>query len=225
MRKWREEFGQSVRRVTVRIKSTKDNPGTLPINGYFEKPSEPQPVDFDNLLSMASASDEEDPVALSSSNLFYKDAFVELKPGYQPSRLPEAPFFLGESKNNVKASERKLTISIYAQDQLLPLNFVDVQFQCQIEIRGILRKAENVQIEDDVVALDEDEYPSCVIDCLDYGDQTTARESAEIGEDVSEEDEASKEVVQVRTSETTVRTTQSGRTPRPRDQSLYRFFN
>ena len=66
---------------------------------------------------------------------------------------------------------------------------------------------------------------SCVIDCLDYGDQTTARESAEIGEDVSEEDEASKEVVQVRTSETTVRTTQSGRTPRPRDQSLYRFFN
>ena len=28
---------------------------------------------------------------------------------------------------------------------------------------------------------------SCVIDCLDYGDQTTARESAEIGEDVSEE--------------------------------------
>ena len=48
----------------------------------------------------------------------------------------------------------------------------------------MLRKAENVRIEDDVVALDEDEYPSCVIDCLDYGDQTTARESAEIGEDV-----------------------------------------
>ena len=56
---------------------------------------------------------------------------------------------------------------------------------------------------------------SCVIDCLDYGDQTTARESAEIGEDVSEESEASYEVVQVRTSETTVRTTRPGRTPRP----------
>ena len=60
---------------------------------------------------------------------------------------------------------------------------------------------------------------SCVIDCLDYGDQTTARESAEIGEDVSEEKEedteASDEVVQVQTSETAVRTTRSGRTPRP----------
>ena len=62
------------------------------------------------------------------------------------------------------------------------------------------------------MTLDEDEYSSCDIDCLDYGVQTTARESAEIG-DVSEEAEASYEVVQVRTSETTVRTTWSGRTP------------
>ena len=164
---------------------------------YFTKPSEPQPVDFDNLLSMASASNEEDPVAPSSSNKFCKDAFVVIKPGYQPSRQPKAPFFLGKCKNNVKASEKKLTVSIYAQDQLLPFNFVDAQLQCQIEICGILCKAENVRIEDDVVALDEDEYSSCVIDCLDYGDQTRARESAEIGEDVSEEAEASNEVVQV----------------------------
>ena len=84
MRKWCEEFGQSVRQVTIRNKSTKDNPGTLPINCYFAKPSEPQPVDFDNLLSMASASDEEDPVAPSSSNLFCKDAFVVIK----PTRIP-----------------------------------------------------------------------------------------------------------------------------------------
>ena len=54
------------------------------------------------------------------------------------------------------------------------------------------------------MALDEDEYSSCVIDCLDYGDQTTARESAEIGEDVSKEAESSNEVVQVQPSETTV---------------------
>ena len=118
---------------------------------------------------------------------------------------------MGKCKNNVKASERKLTVSIYAQDQLLPFNFVDAQLQCQMEISGILRKDENVRIEDDVVALDEDEYSSCVIDCLDYGDQTTARESADIGEDVSEEAEASNEVVQVRPSETKVRTTRSRR--------------
>ena len=72
MRKWREGFSQSVCQVTIRNKSTKDNPGT--INCYFAKPSEPQRLDFDNLLSMAPDSDEENPVALSSSNLFCKDA-------------------------------------------------------------------------------------------------------------------------------------------------------
>ena len=56
---------------------------------------------------MAFSSDEEDSVAPSSSNLFCKDAFVVIKPGYQPSRLPEAPFFLGKCKKNIKASERK----------------------------------------------------------------------------------------------------------------------
>ena len=90
MRKWREGFSQSVCQVTIRNKSTKDNPGT--INCYFAKPSEPQRLDFDNLLSMAPDSDEEDPVPPSSSNLFCKDAFVVIKPGYQPSRLLEAPF-------------------------------------------------------------------------------------------------------------------------------------
>ena len=72
MRQWREEFGRSIRQ---------DNPGTLPIN-YFAKPSEPQLLDFDNLLSMAPDSDEEDPVAPSTSNLFCKYAFVVIKPGY-----------------------------------------------------------------------------------------------------------------------------------------------
>ena len=75
------------------------------------------------------------------------------------------------------------------------------------------------------MALDEDEYSSCVTNCLDYGDQTTARESAEIGEDVSDEAEASNEDVQVRPLETTMRTTRSGRTPRPRDQSVYLFYD
>ena len=90
MRKWRE----SVCQVTTRNKSTKDNPATLPINCYFAKPSEPQLLDFDNLLSMAPGSDEEDPVAPSSSNLFCKYAFVVIITEYQPSRLPEAPFSL-----------------------------------------------------------------------------------------------------------------------------------
>ena len=112
------------------------------------KASEPQLLHFDNLLSVAFISDEEDPVALFSSNLFCKYAFVVIESGYQPSQLPEAPFFWGK-----KASERKLTVFNYAQYQLLPFNFVATQLLCQIEISGILHKAANVRIEDDVMAL------------------------------------------------------------------------
>ena len=47
MRKWREqEFGQIVRQVTVRNKSTKDN---LPINCYVENPTQFLLVDFQPL--------------------------------------------------------------------------------------------------------------------------------------------------------------------------------
>ena len=65
---------------------------------------------------------EEDPVAPSSLNLFCEDAFVVIKPGYQPSRLPEAPFFLGKCKNNAKASERKLTVYLRSRSTP-PLQF------------------------------------------------------------------------------------------------------
>ena len=34
MRKWAKQYGRSSRQLTVRAKSTKDNPGTLPVTGY-----------------------------------------------------------------------------------------------------------------------------------------------------------------------------------------------
>lgn len=34
MRKWAKEYGRSSRQLTVRAKSTKDNPGTLPVTAY-----------------------------------------------------------------------------------------------------------------------------------------------------------------------------------------------
>ena len=53
MRKWRAEFSQSVRQVTARNKSTKDNPGTVLINCYTAKPSQPCPVNFLRLETTA----------------------------------------------------------------------------------------------------------------------------------------------------------------------------
>ena len=70
-------------------------------------------------------------------------------------------------------------------------------------------------------------FVGSVIDCWDYGDQATERESAEIREDVSEEAEASNEVVQVQPSDTTVRLNHTvwTNTATPWDQSLFLFYD
>ena len=45
------EYGKSVRQNTTRNFSTKDKPGTLPLNLYESAPPEQHSVDFDVLLN------------------------------------------------------------------------------------------------------------------------------------------------------------------------------
>ena len=54
MRNWRAMHGQSVPQKTVRNMTTKDNPGTLPINLYAADAPTVQPLDF-AVLSEAAA--------------------------------------------------------------------------------------------------------------------------------------------------------------------------
>eukprot|EP00794_Sanderia_malayensis_P014810 gene14810-16350_t len=54
MRNWRAMYGQSVPQKTVRNMTTKDNPGTLPINLYAANSPPVEPLDF-SALSQAPA--------------------------------------------------------------------------------------------------------------------------------------------------------------------------
>eukprot|EP00794_Sanderia_malayensis_P018779 gene18779-20670_t len=54
MRNWRAMYGQSVPQKTVRSMTTKDNPGTLPINLYAANSPPVEPLDF-SVLSQAPA--------------------------------------------------------------------------------------------------------------------------------------------------------------------------
>ena len=98
MRQWREEFGQNVRQVTVRDKSaTKDNPGTLPINCYVEKPTQSLPVD----LAHVETTNQQSLADSLVPPLFKKQSFVIIKPGYQPTFPPQAPFYVGRCTKNI----------------------------------------------------------------------------------------------------------------------------
>ena len=76
MRKWREEFGLSVRQVTVRNKSTTGSLDSRPINCYVEKPTQSRPVDFQHLerTNLQNVADSSVPL------LFRKQSFVVIKP-------------------------------------------------------------------------------------------------------------------------------------------------
>ena len=54
MRNWRAMYGQIVPQKTVRNMTTKDNPGTLPINLFAADSPTVQPLDF-TVLSEAAA--------------------------------------------------------------------------------------------------------------------------------------------------------------------------
>ena len=49
IRQWVQQYGKSVRQNTTRNFSTKDKPGTLPLNLYESEPLEQHSVDFDVL--------------------------------------------------------------------------------------------------------------------------------------------------------------------------------
>ena len=51
LREWTQQYGRSVRLNTTRNFSTKDKPGTLPLNLYKSTPLEQHSVDFDVLLN------------------------------------------------------------------------------------------------------------------------------------------------------------------------------
>ena len=50
LRQWVLQYGKSVRQNTTRNHSTKDKPGTLPLNLYASTAPEKHSVDFDELL-------------------------------------------------------------------------------------------------------------------------------------------------------------------------------
>jgi len=69
MRKWAKEYGRSSRQLSVRTKSTKDNPGTLPISAYGRRnlsanPSSALSEIRSNVASDTSVSEEKDDVVL-----------------------------------------------------------------------------------------------------------------------------------------------------------------
>ena len=77
MRDWRIKHGQSVAQKMVRNMTTKDNPGTLPMNLYLTERPKSQPFDFGKIGEVQGETTET-VVTASGSESGRKDGSSEL---------------------------------------------------------------------------------------------------------------------------------------------------
>ena len=120
LREWRQQYGQSVRQQTVRNMSTKDRPGTLPVNAYKEDVGSTELFDFSKFQSgnvTGSAYQEENTRIRHQRNkdderntyfvLAKVGEFAAVKHGYSPKELANkpCPFFVIKLQDDVMANE------------------------------------------------------------------------------------------------------------------------
>ena len=116
---WRDAFGKSVRQLTVRNQSTKDNVRTLPLYAYTPEPPVPVPVSFKDVAATADhhppASATDTPVthvAPTQELLYPADSVVLLKPGYPLDLHITAPFSLGITSEDVVKDDHCYSVNV-----------------------------------------------------------------------------------------------------------------
>ena len=116
MRVWRIKHGQSGPQKTVRNMSTKDNPGTLPVNLYLTEQSTSQPIDFCKIgqSSEGSATGKENPI----DRVHSRQSIVYLASDESSSRLK-----LYVLQEDVISATKTVRVVCFDNDPFNPLAF------------------------------------------------------------------------------------------------------
>ena len=182
MRTWRAEHGQSVRQQTVRNMTTKDSAGTLPLNCYESKGTDPKPVDFTGFVQAAQTTALDQEIAPSQATAsevqISKGSVVCVSEVYQPEIQP-SPYYLARLNEHLYATNNATAkASFFAQDPMLPCRFVETSVVGDLKKSSILSLVVNCQ-KDDMIVLGDDVYYCLLVNALDSGDTRTVSEATE----------------------------------------------
>ena len=135
LRDWRCEHGQSVRQVTVRNLSTKDKPGTLPMNCYTFQPDTPAPVDICTLDISLLPQQQTLPHRAEVAVLFKKATFATIKStsGCSVVRFREA-VLLTDEVARVDIYEQMLTVLEYVLSRSAEINTKQICKEVAVEL-------------------------------------------------------------------------------------------
>ncbi|CAH3128828.1 unnamed protein product, partial [Porites lobata] len=161
IRQWVQQYGKSVGQNTTRNFSTKDKPGTLPLNLYESAPPEQPSVDFDVLHN------EDIPVHHQDTNtarniVIAQSTYVVVSRIYKPSSALNSPLYLTKLLKDVVDdydSARYETTLFYTQDVVDPLLFTTSGEEHVIPKEGIKGVVSSITVVDnETVEIDEEEY-------------------------------------------------------------------
>ena len=161
IRQWVQQYGKSVGQNTTRNFSTKDKPGTLPLNLYESAPPEQPSVDFDVLHN------EDIPVHHQDTNtarniVIAQSTYVVVSRIYKPSSALNSPLYLTKLLKDVVDdydSARYETTLFYTQDVVDPLPFTTSGEEHVIPKDGIKGVVSSITVVDnETVEIEEEEY-------------------------------------------------------------------
>ena len=118
MKDWRMKYGQSVPQNTVRNMSTKDNPGTLPINLYAQAQPASEPLEFSKITENGTQTDTHH---ANTHNLLHSTGDVVFLSSYANS----GQMMIYQLQENVSFSTKKARATIFEGDPFNPLIFTE----------------------------------------------------------------------------------------------------
>jgi hypothetical protein len=215
---WRVENGQSVRQATVRNFSTKDKPGTLPVNVYMVEEPTPQPLDLSRQTDHTVAQLNGAPPVVTN-----KQIIACVKAGFHPKEARPSPFYLACLEEPLKDTIQVADALWFSQDICHPLNFVK-DLRGPLHVKAIVCCVETYSRstdDTDTVRLREAVYQELLQATRDEGDMLTNEEQQD--QDVEDEELTGIDCAMSIFTESTT-TTRSGRASKRRDDREYVYF-
>ena len=197
IRQWARTYGDSTRQLSVRAKSTKDNPGTLPIGAFGRQKLPNNPASLEGLTERLEESvtagvneenvEKEESIALVAN----KDDVILI------AKLKEisGPFILGKLAQTLNKTSSKVKTHQYAND---PEDSLIFTFTAQVEKHLVIGTVWEVQFtdEDFHIDLNQELYE----ECLERTRGVEERDMTDVDEEELEEEQDPR-----------VRTTSSGK--------------
>ena len=156
---WVQQYGKSVRQNTTRYFSTKDKPGTLPLNLYESAPPEQHSVDFDVLLNENIPVQHQD-TSTARNIVIAQSTYVVVSRIYKPRSAPNSPLYITKLLEDVVDdydSARYVTTLCYTQDVVDPLLFTTSGEEHVIPKEGIKGVVTSITVVDDEPQVEKDE--------------------------------------------------------------------